>query len=534
MFCHWLNARLKSARLALRNGRLDDAFGQLARPDALCDAAATPLLDELARSLAARARLHLQAGRYREALDDLDRLAAIGREDHEAKALRERTASEWKHRAERHRNLDDAQGDAAERIRLGRLESGRLAVERIEDAPRREQLREALDLRVQRSEQLLDQAAEAQASGDLLNACRLWSEAVARHGSTRRADDLARELLPAIHAQVSEWLRAGRLDRFRAAVRSVGVLRRLDPHWTELERDANLVQIAGNQLAAGEFGKLRETLVRLAGAHAEAKWIAPLLEAVRDILAAEERLLASPLGMIDPALRSSARFLSAAGASEAHNSQPAVVAAPEETGAAVELTGRGLLLLVDGTGSCLLLPRPCVRLGREGGGVEVPLPGPIQAHHADIVRGGEDYFLEARGPVRVNHRPVQRVLLRDGDRIVLGDSAKMTFHQPSAKIATAVLKLSSRSRLAQDVEYVVLFDGACTLGPQASAHVRTREGDTRVVLYEWEGRLYGRSDPSGAARPGRGAPLVAGQTRDFGDVRITVKEYDPARRGRVT
>ncbi|NUQ50121.1 MAG: hypothetical protein HUU27_09425, partial [Phycisphaerae bacterium] len=174
MFGHWLNARLKSARLALQNGRLDDAFGQLARPDTLGDAAAAPLLDELARSLAARARLHLQAGRYREAIGDLDRLAAIGREDHEANALRERAAGEWRHRLERHRNLDDAQREAAERIHLGRLESGRLAVERIEDAPRREQLREALDLRVQRCEQLLDRAVEAQASGDLLNACRLW------------------------------------------------------------------------------------------------------------------------------------------------------------------------------------------------------------------------------------------------------------------------------------------------------------------------------------------------------------------------
>jgi hypothetical protein len=166
-----------------------------------------------------------------------------------------------------------------------------------------------------------------------------------------------------------------------------------------------------------------------------------------------------------------------------------------------------------------------VKLGRVGGPVDVPLPGNVQANHADIIRDGEDYFLVALGPARVNQRPAQRVLLRDGDRIVLADSAKMTFHQPSAKSATAVLKLSSRSRLPQDVECVVLFDGTCTLGPHQSAHVRTREGETRVVVYEWEGRLFARSDPSGQARAGRGSPLALGETRDFGDVRLTVKEY---------
>jgi hypothetical protein len=188
-------------------------------------------------------------------------------------------------------------------------------------------------------------------------------------------------------------------------------------------------------------------------------------------------------------------------------------------------------MLVDGTGSCLVVSKPLVRLGRAGGSVDVPFQQTVQAHHADILRDGEDYFLIAHGPARVNSRPVQRTLLKDGDRIVLADMAKMTFHQPSAKSASAVLKLSSRSRLPQDVEYVVLFEGTCTLGPLPSAHVRTREGESRIVLYEWEGRLFARSDPSAQARPGRGVPLALGATQDFGDVRLTLKDYDPSRGG---
>lgn len=522
MFGRWPNARIKAARLALKSGRLDDAFERLRAPEVRRDSDAGPLIRELGVGLLARARLQLQAGKYREALDDLDRLREIGLEDGDAALLRERAAHAWKERADRHEKQDGIVLDAQRRIDEGRLESGRLAVDRIVDTPRREELREALDLRVQRSEQLLSQAEAAQRAGDVLTACRLWSEAVLRHGRTIGADRLAAVLLPLVRAELAGWIREGRLDRFRGAVQSVSALRQLDPHWDELERDAQLVRSAASQLAAGEFYRLRETLLRLQGAHRDAKWIGEQLAVVREILEGEARLLSSPLGLIDAGVRMSARFGDAVAAGPAGSPAGAPQASAE---AGAELSRRGLLLLVDGTCSCLLASGAVVRLGRAGSRVDVPLPGNVQAHHADIIRDGEDYFLAAIGPTRVNQRPVQRVLLRDGDRIVLADSAKMTFHQPSAKSATAVLRLSSRSRLPQDVECVVLFDGVFTLGPHQSAHVRTREGETRVVVYEWEGRLYARSDTSGQARVGRGTPLPLGVTRDFGDLRLTVKEY---------
>jgi hypothetical protein len=184
-------------------------------------------------------------------------------------------------------------------------------------------------------------------------------------------------------------------------------------------------------------------------------------------------------------------------------------------------------MLVDGTGSLLLLARDVVRLGRAGGleGIEVPIPADIQSHHADIVRDGEDYFLVAHGPARVNHRKVRRTLLRHGDRIVLGSTAKMVFHKPSGKSDTAVLKLSSGCRLPQDVSLVVLFKGTCLFGPQASCHVRTREGDTRLVLFDRSGELFVRRAARDGWPTGPAEALPARKTCDFGDLRLTVKEY---------
>jgi hypothetical protein len=193
----------------------------------------------------------------------------------------------------------------------------------------------------------------------------------------------------------------------------------------------------------------------------------------------------------------------------------------------VRLGRAGLLMLVDGAGSNLLVPQDCVRLGRAGASqpADVPIPAEIQSHHADIVRDGDDYFLTALGPVRVNHREVKRTLLRDGDRITLGAACRLQFRQPSTRSASAVLALSHRCRLPQDVSAVILFRETCLIGPQASCHVRTGEGRTQVVLFERGGGLYGREAAAAGGKLGDPKPLALGRPAEFGELRVTVKEY---------
>jgi hypothetical protein len=188
---------------------------------------------------------------------------------------------------------------------------------------------------------------------------------------------------------------------------------------------------------------------------------------------------------------------------------------------------RPLLVLVDGGCSALLVRREHVRLGCAGGSgaVDVPLPADVQSHHAEIVRRGEDYFLTAYGPVTVNRRRVEHTLLRDGDRIVLGDNAKMVFARPSAKSTTAVLRLSHRCRLPQDVSEVILFDETCLIGPVPSCHVRTAEGTGQVVLFERGGGLHARQTAGNGWLNAAARAVPAGQTLDFGDLRVTVKPY---------
>jgi hypothetical protein len=120
---------------------------------------------------------------------------------------------------------------------------------------------------------------------------------------------------------------------------------------------------------------------------------------------------------------------------------------------------------------------------------------------------------------------VKRTLLRDGDRVVLGSKAKFVFRQPSTRSATAVLKLSHRCRLPQDVSEVILFRDTCLIGRQSSCHIRTQESDTQVVLFDRGGRLHGRETVRGGGKLGDARPLALGATHDFGEVRGTVKQY---------
>ncbi|MBU0617292.1 MAG: hypothetical protein KKI02_06230, partial [Planctomycetes bacterium] len=518
MFSRWNFARLKVAENALDGGRLDEAYERLRAPDVRESRRAQELLDVLAKSLLARARLAAQAGRYDQALSDLDRLLEIERVDPDAQALRRRVEEEQRQRAGRHAERSDAFDKAARDIKAGRLESGQLAVDRLEDADRREQLREELDIRVQRSEQLLKQARDLLDAGDVLAACRFWDEACNRHGRSRQSDALAAELGPACQNLMNHAFRTGRLDELRSALQTTQSLRALSPGLSEYERLAELARKAAEKLAGADYVGLRETLLRLQAARGDTDWIKLALRPIDEIVRAHSQLLTSPLGLLGMSLHKTAAFGKAPAGMVRHNH-----GAPDGTvyrGQGAALEDRALLMLVDGTGSALLIGRDVVRVGRAGGqsGLDVPIPADIQSHHADIVRDGEDYFLVARGPVRINRRQVSRKLLRHGDRIVLGAKAKMVFHKPSAKSDTAVLKLSSGCRLPQDVSVVVLFKGTCLIGPQSSCHVRTREGDTRLVLFDRAGELFVRRAARDGRPTGPAEALPAQETCDFGDV----------------
>ena len=533
MLSRWLNTSIRAAETALGDGRIDEAYDRLTSPDARRDRRADRLLDELGRRLMARARLHAQAGRYRDVLSDLDKLAGIDRVGGDAIALRKRVEDEQAQRVARHTAENDAFQRASDQLQAGRLETGRISIEQLEDPQRRERLREELDARMQRSEQLLGQARSALAAGDALTAATFWREARERFGRTDSADALASELSAALRRQIDGWIGGGALERLGPALAAIAALLPLAPVLAEQQRAIELIQTAAAQLNRSDFVALRDTLLRLTSARGDASWARETLKHVEQLDAARAGLLSSPLGRLSAAVEKNREILIAPETIAAQDVRRAAPAAPQPPPVPARPSAAPLLLLIDGTGSALVLRRDIVKIGRAGGssGIDVPMPADIQSHHADVLYNGEDYFLVAHGPVRVNQRSVSRTLLRDGDRIALGASTKLVFQKPSAKSETAVLRLADRCRLPQDVSLVVLFRDTCLIGPQESCHVRTREGDDRVVIFERDGKLLARRQSSNSPNRSPAVELSPAAPIEIGEMRLTAKEYDARERG---
>lgn len=521
MFGRWLFVRLRAAENALAQGRIDEAYEIAAAADVRADRRGQRLADELVRPLTARARLHAQAGRFAEASADLEKLARLGRLDAEGEALRARVEAEARQRAGRAAERMDAVARASAELAAGRLESGRAAVQRVEDARQRELLQEQLDLRVERSRERMAQARAALERGDVIAAIRTWHEACTRHGRTSEADEVALRLATNFRELADDLFAAGRLDGLGAALQAAAALVEAQPALGEYERMRALSGEAAQAMMSGDFTGAREALLRLVALRGNVRWVCDALETLGQLIAAQEKLLVSPLSHLvggTPVARAAAQD---AFAPPREASRPTALLNDE----AIELGEQPLRLLVDAAGSALLVARDTVRVGRAGSerALDVALPADVQSHHADIVRAGDDYFLVAHGPASVNHRPARRALLRDGDRIMLGARTRLVFQKPSVKSASALLRLADRCRLAEDVSVVLLFKDTCIIGPQPTCHVQTREGDNRVVLFERGGRLFARRTAADGRALENALPVPAGRMVPVGDQRITIK-----------
>lgn len=525
MIRRWLHVRIRAAQQALQEGRLDEAYTAAMENDVRKDKRGQRLLDELVRPLIARARLALQAGRYRDALADLDRLSAAERSMPEAEALRRRVIAELRVRDAKEGQRAAAAVQAAQRVAEGRLDTGRLAVAALDDTLRRAELQQELDVRQRRIGELLSRANEALERGQLLAAVQAWREARDRHGVTSETDAFAARLAPAVQRILAESLAAGQLDRLQALRPALEPLEGFAPDLVSYGKVAALCVRAADQLAARSYDDLRNTLLRIRSGQRDIQWVEEALSALAQLQTAQATLLASPLGLYASMRETAPPAIAEADVRENDGRRPAATAAANQG----EALGRlPLLLLVDGIGSSLLLARDRCIIGRAGSRrpVDIPVPADLQSQHAEILREGSDYFLNALGPTKVNGRVVRRTLLHDGDRIVLNGAAKFVFRKPSTRSDSAVLSISHRCRLPEDVSSVLLFRDTALIGPSPSCHLRAQSGEYQLVLFERGGRLHAREAAAAGGKLGDAHPLELGQTRDFGEIRITVKPYE--------
>lgn len=150
------------------------------------------------------------------------------------------------------------------------------------------------------------------------------------------------------------------------------------------------------------------------------------------------------------------------------------------------------LLWIDGVGGYLVCLAPRVTFGQavHEGPVDVPLFAEMSRLHAELVRDGEGYVFESARGVMVNEVPVQRAVLRHGDRLTLGPTCQLAFHLPVPISPSARLQLASGHRLPLAIDGVLLMAEALILGPGEQVHVPLpTDAVGNVVIHRTKGGL---------------------------------------------
>ncbi len=150
-----------------------------------------------------------------------------------------------------------------------------------------------------------------------------------------------------------------------------------------------------------------------------------------------------------------------------------------------------MLLWIDSVGSYLVCLSPRVSFGQATADayVDIPIYADISRLHGYLTRDAEGYLLEAVRRVTLNAQPVDKALLKDGDRLTVGTSCQLHFKQPVAISQTARLEVASGHRLPLSVDGVLLMADTCVLGPAEQSHITVPELPRPVVIFRTPGGL---------------------------------------------
>ena len=155
MFSGLLNARIKAAQAALKDGRLDEAFRLATAPDIRPEARGAEILTALGERFFQRAREHFAAERFTEALLDLEKAETAGCAPDRVTELRSqiRTVAGEVQRQEHSRRV--RLEAARQRIDRGSLDAGRRILnDAPADDPKARQLRQEAQDRQERGVRL--------------------------------------------------------------------------------------------------------------------------------------------------------------------------------------------------------------------------------------------------------------------------------------------------------------------------------------------------------------------------------------------
>ncbi|MCZ6652940.1 MAG: FHA domain-containing protein [Planctomycetota bacterium] len=527
-------ARLKAAETALADGRVDEAFRLATVPDLARERRAQKVLSEAGEKLFARAEAHYKSGRCAEALLDLDKAERAGFKPSSIGDLRtivQAAVDEQSRNQQSRRGRIDA---AQQRLAVGSLRAAEQILERasVGDAQAGKLKQQAAD-REERAEELFKEVKQYVKDNHLARAIERFKDARRLHSKNKQVPEWERVLVEKVIDSVNQSLTQGRLNRAFEEMNLLSGVGAQSPAKAELAAALDTISAAGAAVASGDYEGARRKVLGLEHLLPSAKWVRQAAAQLRQVDELVTQLHGGPLGLVPEAL-AERRTPGKSARAKARGSLSVVADAAARLDETMAMPGQllgdsllpeRLLILVDGSGSYLLIRNPRASIGRAATDhpADIPIVSNLSERHADIARVDDDYFLFANREVHIGGKPVQQKLLQSGDKIILGKRSKLTFNLPSRKSTSAVLDLSGSGKLPNDVKRIILFDRLATVGRKSNAHIVVTTAAEDLVLYERGGKLWLRHKVNG--RGDDGVPIELDVPFEYAGVSMVVEPW---------
>ena len=486
--------RIRQADTAMRDGRLDEAYGVVQDAKLRAHCRGQDLIGRLARAFVERGRRHLAERRWPQARADCEKAAKLGGNLTEAAELHEAISEAVARQQVDDRRRADALATARQQMENGRLSmcEGMLA-DLDANSARVAMLRNRADACRAEAQEYLDRAQAAMAAGNWDAAIDNLVEATKLHASNKAVGELAGRVVAVVTEEIGGAIDTGRLDRADALLCR---LHRLAGETVVLAELAGVLKQCRQVLAyvaRADFRLAGETLRRLTALRPGAQWLKNTRQAVEQAAQNVEEVRGGPLGLVAEAFGPAAEPEVMSPSSSDHPQMR-----PDDTNRREPGSDRlpnRFVLHVDGAGSYLVVRDRCVAIGPVSSAQrpDVGLLAEPGLPTVTIERDDEDYFLVSAQPVEVNDKLVTRKLLADGDSIILSPRCRLKFTLPNAAATTAVVQLSGTRLPMGDVRRVILLDRALVIGAGSSAHIRASALVEPVVLHVHDHRLLCRS-----------------------------------------
>lgn len=474
-----LFVRLKQCEVALKAGRLDEAFDLLRAPEMRSHRDGQRLVDRLSRALIDRGQSHLSDGQFEAAAQNCERAARLAGSLPEIVKLRGAISDAMAGRRQAEQRRNRLANAVRRHMDQGQLTVGQqlLAAAAPEDRP------DAIETELAARRATVESVAE-RIGGELkagrweaaLDSLARLDRQVLRHPNIR---DLCEKATAQVVAEATKWIDSGRVGDAGELLRRQ---QQLPGRFIDAERLREALRQCRDAAACIERSDAAGAERALGGLVIQwpkARWMADALTNVRQLRTSMESILAGPLG----ANRASV---------------PAEPRNPASGNGSEHAGGVDFVLHVDGAGSFRVIGTRSVTLGPASSSRQVDIAVAADASVPVVMvrRSDEDYFVESAQPMEVNDKPVKHALLASGDRIAVGPRCRLRFRRPNPASTSAVLDVISGRLICGDVRQIILFDRELILGPGPAAHIRVDSlGGPAVLQQSGQGLACRAADP---------------------------------------